>query len=64
MGYPGNGSLSDGGRVPGGRFAPEFRRGCGASRPGFPTPVGVLRAVDAPIYEDSVNDQVKQIIAK
>ena len=33
------------------------------SRPGFPTPVGVLRAVDAPIYEDSVNDQVKQIIA-
>ena len=34
------------------------------SRPGFPTPVGVLRAVDAPAYEDSVNEQVQQIIAK
>ena len=34
------------------------------SRPGFPTPVGVLRAVDAPAYEDSVNEQVRQIVAK
>ena len=33
------------------------------SRPGFPTPVGVLRAVDAPAYEDSVNEQVQQVIA-
>ena len=33
------------------------------SRPGFPTPVGVLRAVDAPAYEDLVNEQVQQVIA-
>jgi 2-oxoglutarate ferredoxin oxidoreductase subunit beta len=33
------------------------------SRPGFPTPVGVLRAVDAAAYEDLVNGQVQQVIA-
>jgi 2-oxoglutarate ferredoxin oxidoreductase subunit beta len=31
--------------------------------PGFPTPLGVLRAVDAPRYEDQMNDQVSQVIA-
>jgi 2-oxoglutarate ferredoxin oxidoreductase subunit beta len=34
------------------------------SQPGFPTPLGVLRAVDAPRYEDLMNDQVKSVIAK
>ena len=34
------------------------------SRPGFPTPVGVLRATDAPAYEDLVNGQVQQVIAQ
>jgi 2-oxoglutarate ferredoxin oxidoreductase subunit beta len=34
------------------------------SQPGFPTPIGVLRAVDAPRYEDLMNDQVKNIVAK
>ena len=34
------------------------------SQPGFPTPLGVLRAVDAPRYEDQMNDQVKSIVAK
>jgi 2-oxoglutarate ferredoxin oxidoreductase subunit beta len=29
--------------------------------PGFPTPIGVLRAVDAPRYELSVNDQVRRV---
>ncbi len=33
------------------------------SRPGFPTPVGVLRAIDHAAYEDQVNEQVQQIIA-
>ena len=32
--------------------------------PGFPTPMGVLRAVDAPAYERSMNDQLKQAVAK
>jgi 2-oxoglutarate ferredoxin oxidoreductase subunit beta len=32
--------------------------------PGFPTPLGVLRAVDAPVYETAMNDQVRQVIAK
>jgi 2-oxoglutarate ferredoxin oxidoreductase subunit beta len=32
--------------------------------PGFPTPLGILRAVDAPQYEDGMNDQVRQIIAR
>jgi 2-oxoglutarate ferredoxin oxidoreductase subunit beta len=34
------------------------------SRPGFPTPVGVLRATDAPAYEDLVNGQVQQIVTQ
>jgi 2-oxoglutarate ferredoxin oxidoreductase subunit beta len=34
------------------------------SRPGFPTPVGVLRAIDHAAYEDLVNGQVQQVIAK
>ncbi|HEY6554449.1 MAG TPA: 2-oxoacid:ferredoxin oxidoreductase subunit beta [Vicinamibacteria bacterium] len=33
-------------------------------RPGFPTPLGVLRAVEAPVYEDAMNEQVQQVIAK
>ena len=31
---------------------------------GFPTPLGVLRAVDAPRYEAGMNDQLRQIVAK
>ena len=34
------------------------------SRPGFPTPVGVLRAIDTAPYETLVSDQVQQVIAK
>ena len=30
-------------------------------RPGFPTPIGVLRAVDAPRYEDLTTDQVRRV---
>jgi hypothetical protein len=33
------------------------------SRPGFPTPVGVLRAIDHAASEDQVNEYVRQIIA-
>jgi 2-oxoglutarate ferredoxin oxidoreductase subunit beta len=34
-------------------------------RPGFPTPIGVLRDWnDVPRYEDLVNDQIKEITAK
>jgi 2-oxoglutarate ferredoxin oxidoreductase subunit beta len=33
-------------------------------QPGFPTPLGVLRAVDAPRYEDGANRQVQELIAK
>jgi 2-oxoglutarate ferredoxin oxidoreductase subunit beta len=34
-------------------------------RPGFPTPIGVLRNwSDVPCYEDVVNDQIKDVIAK
>jgi 2-oxoglutarate ferredoxin oxidoreductase subunit beta len=33
-------------------------------QPGFPTPIGVLRAVDAPRYEDQMSEQVRQIVAK
>ena len=33
-------------------------------RPGFPTPLGVLRAVDAPPYEEGMSEQLRQIIAK
>jgi 2-oxoglutarate ferredoxin oxidoreductase subunit beta len=32
------------------------------SRPGFPTPVGVLRAIDHASYEELVNEQVQQVI--
>ena len=32
--------------------------------PGFPTPLGVLRAVDAPRYEVGMNDQLRQVIEK
>jgi 2-oxoglutarate ferredoxin oxidoreductase subunit beta len=34
------------------------------STPGFPTPLGVLRAVDAPVYEIAMNAQVAGVIAK
>ena len=34
------------------------------STPGFPTPIGVFRAVDAPRFEDSMNAQVRDIVAK
>ena len=34
-------------------------------RPGFPTPIGVLRAWDdLPRYEDVMRDQIKEVIAK
>ena len=34
-------------------------------RPGFPTPLGVLRAWDSlPRYEDVINEQVRDVIAK
>jgi 2-oxoglutarate ferredoxin oxidoreductase subunit beta len=34
-------------------------------RPGFPTPIGVLRNwADVPTYENVVNDQIKDVIAK
>jgi 2-oxoglutarate ferredoxin oxidoreductase subunit beta len=32
--------------------------------PGFPTPLGVLRAVDAPRYEAAMNDQVRLAVQK
>jgi 2-oxoglutarate ferredoxin oxidoreductase subunit beta len=32
--------------------------------PGFPTPLGVLHAVDAPRYEVGMNDQLRQVVAK
>jgi 2-oxoglutarate/2-oxoacid ferredoxin oxidoreductase subunit beta len=32
--------------------------------PGFPTPIGVLRAVDAPRYETLVADQVRAVVEK
>ena len=34
------------------------------TRPGFPTPVGVLRAVEAAAYETLVNAQVQQVITQ
>jgi 2-oxoglutarate ferredoxin oxidoreductase subunit beta len=34
------------------------------SMPGMPSPVGVIRAVAAPAYEDLVNSQVRDVIAK
>ncbi len=34
-------------------------------RPGFPTPIGVFRAWDdLPRFEDVINDQVRDVIAK
>ena len=32
--------------------------------PGFPTPLGVLRAVDAPLYETQIADQLAAVVAK
>jgi 2-oxoglutarate ferredoxin oxidoreductase subunit beta len=32
--------------------------------PGFPTPLGVLRAVDAPRYEEGMNEQIRAVMAK
>jgi 2-oxoglutarate ferredoxin oxidoreductase subunit beta len=32
--------------------------------PGFPAPLGVLRAVDAPRYETGMNEQIDQVTAK
>ena len=32
--------------------------------PGFPTPIGVLRAVDAPRYEAQIADQVRAVTEK
>src|SRR5262249_53171978 len=32
--------------------------------PGFPTPMGVLRAVDTPSYESAMNEQLRQVVAK
>jgi 2-oxoglutarate ferredoxin oxidoreductase subunit beta len=32
--------------------------------PGFPSPLGVLRAVDAPRYEVATNEQIDRVIAK
>ncbi len=35
------------------------------TRPGFPTPIGVLRAWDhVPAYETLINDQIAQVQAK
>jgi 2-oxoglutarate ferredoxin oxidoreductase subunit beta len=34
------------------------------STPGFPTPIGVLRAVDAPRYEDVLAGQINDVVAK
>lgn len=34
------------------------------TQPGFPTPIGVLRAVDAPRYEDLAQAQVRDIIER
>jgi 2-oxoglutarate ferredoxin oxidoreductase subunit beta len=32
--------------------------------PGFPTPIGVLRAVDAPRYEVTANDQIRDLVTR
>jgi 2-oxoglutarate/2-oxoacid ferredoxin oxidoreductase subunit beta len=34
------------------------------TRPGFPTPIGVLRAVEAPRYEEAIADQVRRVVEK
>jgi 2-oxoglutarate ferredoxin oxidoreductase subunit beta len=31
--------------------------------PGFPTPIGVLRSVEAPRYEDQMNRQIRETVA-
>jgi 2-oxoglutarate ferredoxin oxidoreductase subunit beta len=31
--------------------------------PGFPSPIGVLRAVEAPRYEAAANEQVEAIVS-
>jgi len=31
--------------------------------PGFPTPMGVLRAVEAPAYETALQEQRRQVVA-
>jgi 2-oxoglutarate ferredoxin oxidoreductase subunit beta len=33
-------------------------------RPGYPAPIGVLRAVDAPRYEVSTNSQIEEVLAR
>jgi len=32
--------------------------------PGFPTPIGVFRAVEAPRYEDAVAEKIRQVVEK
>jgi 2-oxoglutarate ferredoxin oxidoreductase subunit beta len=34
------------------------------SQPGFPTPLGVLRAVESPRYEDVVHEQIARVRAE
>jgi 2-oxoglutarate ferredoxin oxidoreductase subunit beta len=34
------------------------------TRPGFPSPIGVLRAVEAPCYEDAITEQVQRVREK
>jgi 2-oxoglutarate/2-oxoacid ferredoxin oxidoreductase subunit beta len=34
------------------------------STPGFPTPIGVLRAVDAPRFEVGMNEQLQRVVAQ
>jgi 2-oxoglutarate/2-oxoacid ferredoxin oxidoreductase subunit beta len=34
------------------------------STPGFPTPIGVLRAVDAPRFEAGMNEQLQRVVAQ
>ena len=41
----------------------NFRRDW-VTRPGFPTPIGVLRAWNRPRYEDVMNAQIQDVIAK
>jgi 2-oxoglutarate ferredoxin oxidoreductase subunit beta len=33
-------------------------------KPGFPTPIGVLRSWDRPRYEDVMSNQIQDVIAK
>jgi 2-oxoglutarate ferredoxin oxidoreductase subunit beta len=34
------------------------------AEPGFPTPIGVLRAIDAPCYEQEIADQIRAVTEK